>query len=80
MNAMLKVRGNGVAERAVLGVLKAGGQLTAEQITRQAQLTSWSARHAIDRLAALGQIVPILHQQRYMLSPMGRATLEQGTS
>jgi hypothetical protein len=34
-----------VAEAAVLGLLAPGGMLTAGQITQQAQLTSWSARH-----------------------------------
>lgn len=62
-----------VAETAVLTVLAPGGLLTAAQITRDAQLTSWSARRAIGQLESRGLIMATPHAARWSITPRGRS-------
>ncbi|MGW4770797.1 hypothetical protein ACWEO2_22495 [Nocardia sp. NPDC004278] len=64
-----------VAQAAVLDVLEPGGMLTASQIMRQTQLTSWSTRRTIAQLSARGLIMPTLHHARWSITPRGRAEL-----
>ncbi len=60
------------AESAVLGVLAPGGLLSANQITVQAQLTSWSVRRAIRQLSARGLIVHAPYQARWSITQRGQ--------
>ncbi|ATL70263.1 hypothetical protein CRH09_32840 [Nocardia terpenica] len=60
------------AESAVLGVLAPGGLLSANQITAQAQLTSWSARRAIRQLSARGLIMHAPYQARWSITQRGQ--------
>lgn len=61
-----------VAETAVLTVLVPGGLLSAAQITRDAQLTSWSARRAIGQLESRGLIMATPRAARWSITPRGR--------
>ncbi|WP_067474035.1 hypothetical protein [Nocardia amamiensis] len=62
-----------VAETAVLAVLAPGGMLTAEQITRYAQLIEWNARRAIGRLESRGLIMATPYEARWSITPRGVA-------
>ncbi|WP_454195213.1 hypothetical protein [Nocardia sp. Marseille-Q1738] len=61
------------AETAILAVLAPGGMLTADQITRDAQLTEWSARRAIGQLESRGLIMATPHSARWSITPRGRS-------
>ncbi|WP_454198482.1 hypothetical protein [Nocardia sp. Marseille-Q1738] len=61
------------AETAVLSVLAPGGLLTTAQITRDAQLTEWSARRAIGQLESRGLIMATARGSRWSITPRGRA-------
>ncbi|BDT98822.1 MULTISPECIES: MarR family transcriptional regulator [Nocardia] len=61
------------AEAAVLGVLAPGGMLTADQISREAQLTRWSTRRVIGQLESRGLIMATAHGSRWSVTPRGRA-------
>ncbi|WP_067462628.1 hypothetical protein [Nocardia amamiensis] len=63
----------GTAEAAVLAVLAPGGMLTADQISRDAQLTGWSARRAIGQLESRGLIMATPHASRWSITPRGRS-------
>ncbi|AYF72575.1 MarR family transcriptional regulator [Nocardia yunnanensis] len=60
-------------EAAVLGVLAPGGMLTAAQISKQAQITEWSARRAIGRLESRGLVMASPYTSRWSITPRGRA-------
>ncbi|ATL67873.1 hypothetical protein CRH09_18420 [Nocardia terpenica] len=60
------------AESAVLGVLAPGGLLTCSQITKQANLTSWTARRAIGQLSARGLIMHAPYQARWSITQRGQ--------
>lgn len=61
------------AETAVLDVLAPGGLLSADQIMRQALLSSWSTRRAIGHLSSRGLIMPTLNRARWSITARGLA-------
>ncbi|WP_454198286.1 hypothetical protein [Nocardia sp. Marseille-Q1738] len=65
-----------VAETAVLAVLAPGGMFTADQITREAQLTEWIARQAIGQLESRGLIMATPYAARWSITPRGVAVAQ----
>ena len=61
------------AETAVLAVLAPGGMSTAEQFTREAQLSIWSTRRTIGQLESRGLITALQHAARWIITPRGSA-------
>lgn len=67
------------ADAAVLVVLAPSGMLTAHQIQRGAQLTSWSVRRAIGRLESRGLITASPIRARWWITAPGRGVLAAAT-
>jgi len=63
-------------QAAVLKVLRFGGMLTVSQIARDAELTTYRARHAISALRARGFVYTRNRgEARYEITARGRATI-----